>query len=107
MILVVVVDVLAQLIQQKDELLLQDGLFNDDIGVQRRRLLEYAFFSWDLKEMVELFERGLVGHETAVDDELSVLAETHGVGLGFREAGPQLWEPGLVVLFQYNGLWHL
>lgn len=40
--------------------------------------------------MVELFERGLVGHETAVDDELSVLAETHGVGLGFREAGPQL-----------------
>lgn len=101
------VDMLAQLVQQKDKFLLQDGLLNDEVGVQGRRLLGYAFFSWDLEEMVELFERSLVSHETTVDDELSVLAETHGVGLRFREAGPQLREPGFVVLFQYNGLWHL
>lgn len=54
--------------------------------------------------MVEMFERGLVGHETAVYHELCVFAETHGVGLRFGEAGPQLREPCLVVLFQYNRL---
>lgn len=103
-VLVVVVDVLPQLVEQEDELLLLDGLLDDEVGVGRRRLQRNALISGHLEEIVELLESGLVGHEAAVDHELRVLAETHRVELGFREAGPQLREPGLVVLFQYNGL---
>lgn len=88
MILVVVVDVLPELVEQEDELLFLDGLFYDEVGVGRGRLLRDTFFSGHLEEMVELLKRGLVGHETAVYHELRVFAEPHGVGLRFREAGP-------------------
>lgn len=87
-VLVVVVDVLAQLVEQEDELLLLDGLFDDQVGVGRGRLLRDPLIRGHLEEMVELFERGLVGDETAVYHELRVFAEPHGVGLRFREAGP-------------------
>lgn len=48
-VLVVVVNVLAQLVEQEDELLLVDGLLDDEIGVGGRRLLRNTLFSGHLK----------------------------------------------------------
>jgi hypothetical protein len=49
-----------------------------------------------------VLQGGAVGHQTTVDDELDVLAETHRVGLGFGEVGPELAETQLVALLQHN-----
>ena len=41
-----------------------------------------------------------VRDEAAIDYELDVLAESHGVGFWFGEVGPQLREAGLITLFE-------
>lgn len=57
--------------------------------------------------MIKMFQCGPVCDKASVDYELGVFAKPHRVGFWFSEIAPKLSEPILIILFQYNRLWHL
>ena len=101
-VFVVVVEMLAQLVQQEDKLLLCYGALEDDVRQRSRRLHHRFLLSRHQKEFVKVGKGRAVAHQAAVDHKLHVFAEAHGVRLGFGEVGPLLVEAGLVVLLEDN-----
>jgi hypothetical protein len=60
----------------------------DDVRIVRWRLLRYPLLGCHLEQLVELLQRRFVGDKAPVNYKLRVLAESHGVGLGFGEVSP-------------------
>ena len=74
-------EVLAKLIDQKDELRASDGLFKHNYTLLYRRLLGNSFFSGNREQVIEVFQSSLVSDEATIHNQLDVLTDAHGVGL--------------------------
>lgn len=99
MIFIIVVEVFAKFIQQKNKLKFLDSLLQNYGGRGVTWwFLGYPFFSGDEEEVVEVVESCTICYQAAIDHKLNVLAETHGVRLRFGKVRPELGKPCLIAL---------
>jgi len=99
-VFVVVVEILAELVQQEDELLLVDGALDDHVGHHWLWLLRGSLLGGSQEQVIEVVDWRSIGQQAAVYQELHILAEAHGVGLWFGVQAPQLGESDLIAFFE-------